>query len=196
MKKLTLAVGVLLAVAGASCSGSDKAPVTAAVTSDSTTSTCNIRYIDIDSVLSAYTLAQELAAEQQKEMLAFESAARQKDTDLNRQATAIENKARSNGYLTEESYKADVNNLQQRQTEANNWANNHQNRLARLVAEQNQRLNDSLQSFLKSYNKVYNYDAILDKKVGFFKPELDITAEVIEGLNSRYTPAKKEEEKK
>ena len=63
MKKLTLAVGVLLAVAGASCSGSDKAPVKAAVTSDSTTSTCNIRYIDIDSVLSAYTLAQELAAQ-------------------------------------------------------------------------------------------------------------------------------------
>ncbi len=196
MKKLTLAVGVLIALMGAGCSGSDKAPEKAAVANDSTAAVCNIRYIDVDSVLAAYTLAQELAAEQQKEMLAFESAARQKDTDLGRQAAAIENKARSNGYLTEDSYKADVNNLQQRQTEANNWANNHQNRLARLVAEQNQRLNDSLQSFLKDYNKVYGYDAILDKKVGFFKPELDITADIIKGLNSRYTPAKKEEEKK
>ena len=70
------------------------------------------------------------------------------------------------------------------------------NTIARLVADQQQRLNDSLQNFLKAYNAVYNYDAILDKKVGFFKPELDITAEVIQGLNDRYTPAIKDEEKK
>ncbi len=196
MKKLILAVTALLAMVAVSCSGSDKAPLKSAAGSDSTAANCNIRYIDVDSVLSAYTLAQELAAEQQKEMLAFESAARQKETDLGRQAAAIENKAKSNGYLTEDSYKADVNNLQQRQAEAGNWANTHQSRLSRLVAEQNQRLNDSLQNFLKSYNEVYGYDAILDKKVGFFKPALDITQEVIEGLNARYTPAKKAEDKK
>lgn len=196
MKKLFLAVGVVLAIAATSCSGSDKAPSKAAATGDSTSATCNIRYIDVDSVLRGYTLAQELAAEQQKEMIAFESAANQKNNELTRQAAAIENKARSNGYLTEDSYNADVKNLQQRQNDANNWANNHQNRLAQLVATQNQRLNDSLQNFLKDYNAVYNYDAILDKKVGYFKPELDITGEIIEGLNSRYTPASKDKEDK
>ena len=195
MKKLTLAVGMLLALVAASCSGSDKneakAPI---VRNDSAAAACNIRYIDVDSVLAAYTLAQELATEQQKEMIAFESAARQKDTEIQRLNANIQNKYQNNGYLTQESMQADVNSLQKKQEDANNWANNHQNRLAMLVAEQNQRLNDSLQSFLKDYNAVYNYDAILDKKVGFFKPELDITAEIIEGLNSRYTastPAEK-----
>lgn len=194
MKKITLAVGALLALMTVGCSDSAKtaAPVKA-VAGDSTAAVCNIRYIDVDSVLSAYTLAQELTAEQQKEMLAFESAARQKDTELQRLNANIQNKYQNNGYLTEESLKADMNSLQQRQNEANNWANTHQNRLARLMAEQQQRLNDSLQNFLKAYNAVYGYDAILDKKVGFFKPELDITAEVIKGLNDRYTPAKKEE---
>lgn len=197
MKKITLAVGAMLALMAVGCSDSAKtaAPVKA-VAGDSAATTCNIRYIDVDSVLSAYTLAQELTAVQQKEMLAFESAARQKDTELQRLNANIQNKYQSNGYLTEESLKADMNSLQQRQNEANNWANTHQNRIARLVAEQQQRLNDSLQNFLKAYNAVYNYDAILDKKVGFFKPELDITAEVIQGLNDRYTPEKKEEDKK
>lgn len=195
MKKLLLAVGTLIAMIAVSCTGADKTPAKAAAKADSA-ATCNIRYIDVDSVLSAYTLAQELAAEQQKEMLAYEGAARQKEADLGRQAAAIENKAKSNGYLTEDSYRADLNNLQQRQAEAGNWANTHQGRLQRLVAEQNQRLNDSLQNFLKAYNEIYGYDAILDKKVGFFKPSLDITQEVIEGLNARYTPAKKAEEKK
>lgn len=197
MKKVILAVGAVLALLTAACSDSTKTvtPVRA-VAGDSAAVACNIRYIDVDSVLSAYTLAQELTAVQQKEMLAFESAARQKDTELQRLNANIQNKYQSNGYLTEESLKADMNSLQQRQNEANNWANTHQNRIARLMAEQQQRLNDSLQNFLKDYNAVYNYDAILDKKVGFFKPELDITAEVIQGLNDRYVPTKKDEDKK
>lgn len=197
MKKLSLAVATLLAVAAVSCSDNAKAPVqpAAAGNDSNATTTCNIRYIDVDSVLSAYTLAQELAAEQQKEMVAFESAARQKDAELQRLNASIQNKYQSNGYLTEASMQADVNSLQQKQTEANNWANNHQNRIARIVAEQNQRLNDSLQNFLRDYNAVYNYDAILDKKVGFFKPELDITADIIEGLNQRYVPAKTDDKK-
>ncbi len=197
MKKLTLAVGIVIAMLGTSCSESPKTGVPAASSmSDSVAARCNIRYIDVDSVLAAYTLAQELATEQQKEMVAFESAARQKDTELQRLNASIQNKYQNNGYLTEESLKADMNSLQQRQTEANNWANTHQNRLARLVAEQQQRLSDSLQNFLKDYNAVFGYDAILDKKAGFFKPELDITADIIRGLNERYTPAKPAEEEK
>lgn len=199
MKKSTLAVATLLAIASASCSDNAKAPVQAInASSDSAAATavCNIRYIDVDSVLSAYTLAQELAAEQQKEMVAFESAARQKDAELQRLNASIQNKYQNNGYLTEASMQADVNSLQQKQNDANNWANNHQNRIARIVAEQNQRLNDSLQNYLRDYNAVYNYDAILDKKVGFFKPELDITAEIIEGLNNRYVPSAKADDKK
>lgn len=197
MKKLTLAVATLLAIAGTSCSDSGKSSVlTAARPADSVAARCNIRYIDIDSVLSAYTLAQELTAVQQKEMIAFESAARQKDTELQRLQNSIQTKYQNNGYLTQESMEADMKSLQQRQTEANNWANTHQNRLAKLVAEQQQRLNDSLQNFLRDYNAVYNYDAILDKKVGYFNPSLDITADIIQGLNERYTPTATADEAK
>lgn len=197
MKKLTLAVATVLAIAGTSCSDSGKSSVLSAarVAGDSVASGCNIRYIDIDSVLSAYTLAQELTAQQQKEMIAFESAARQKQTDLQRRESQIQNKYQNNGYLTQESMETDIKDLQKRQTEANNWMNTHQNRIATLMATQQQRLNDSLQNFLRDYNAVYHYDAILDKKVGFFDPSLDITADIIQGLNERYTPAKEEDKK-
>ena len=197
MKKLILAVATVIAFAGTSCSDSGKSSVLSAArpAGDSVAARCNIRYIDVDSVLSAYTLAQELTAQQQKEMIAFESAARQKDTDLQRLQNSIQTKYQNNGYLTQESMEADMKSLQQKQTEANNWANTHQNRLAQLVAQQQQRLNDSLQNFLRDYNAVYHYDAIRDKKVGFFDPSLDITADIINGLNERYTPAKEEAKK-
>lgn len=197
MKKLTLAVATVLAIAGTSCSDSGKNSVLTAArpAGDSVASGCNIRYIDIDSVLSAYTLAQELTAQQQKEMIAFESAARQKQNDLQRRESQIQTKYQNNGYLTQESMETDIKDLQKRQTEANNWMNTHQNRIATLMATQQQRLNDSLQNFLRDYNAVYHYDAILDKKVGFFDPSLDITADIIQGLNERYTPAKEEDKK-
>ena len=197
MKKLILAVATVIAFAGTSCSDSGKSSVLSAArpAGDSVAARCNIRYIDVDSVLSAYTLAQELTAQQQKEMIAFESAARQKDTDLQRLQNSIQTKYQNNGYLTQESMEADMKSLQQKQTEANNWANTHQNRLAQLVAQQQQRLNDSLQNFLRDYNAVYHYDAILDKKVGFFDPSLDITADIINGLNERETPANEEAKK-
>ena len=191
MKKIALAAGTIVAMLASACSGSSSEKPVTNTASDSTSSTCNIRYIDVDSVLSAYTLAQELAAIQQKEVLAVESTARQKDSEIQRLQSSIETKYRNNGYLTEESFKADMNSLQQRQNEAGQWLNTNQERLARLVAQQQQRLSDSLQNFLKAYNEVYNYDAILDKKAGFFKAELDITADVIDGLNARYIPESK-----
>ena len=48
-------------------------------------------------------------------------------------------------------------------------------------------LNDSIEAFIKEYNKTRGYDAILYKAVGvYFNPALDITDEVIKGLNARY----------
>lgn len=188
MKKIALAVGVILAIFLAACDGNQTEKVSARPAADSTATSCNIRFIDVDSVLLSYTLAQELIAEQQKEMNALESARRQKESELQRLGNSIQSKAQNNGYLSEQSYNSDVQDLQRRAQEADQWLGNHQERLARLVASQQMRLNDSLQNFLKDFNEVYNYDAILDKKAGFFKPELDITGEVIEGLNARYNP--------
>ena len=189
MKKIAF-VACIVALFASSCANTESKSAPAAVSTDSATTSCNIRYIDVDSILSAYTLAQELFAEQQKEVNALESAARQKESELQRMQASIESKARNNGYLSEQSFNTDVASLQQRQNEAGQWLNTHQERIARLMATQRQQLDDSLQNFLKAYNAVYNYDAILDKKCGFFNPSLDITDQIISGLNERYAASK------
>ena len=56
---------------------------------------------------------------------------------------------------------------------------------------------DSLNNFLAEYNKTRHYDAILLYAPGeLFNPALDITNDIIEGLNAKYkkaNPAKAEE---
>ena len=53
-------------------------------------------------------------------------------------------------------------------------------------------VNDSIQAFIKDYNKTRGYDAILYKNATLYiNPDLDITSEVLEGLNARYNKVKK-----
>ena len=50
-----------------------------------------------------------------------------------------------------------------------------------------QAMNDSINAFIADYNKSKGYDAILFRHAGvYFNPALDITDEVVEGLNARY----------
>ena len=55
------------------------------------------------------------------------------------------------------------------------------------MIQQQMQLTDSIESFIKEYNAKKHYDAILYKAAGvYFNPDLDITDEVIKGLNARY----------
>ena len=64
------------------------------------------------------------------------------------------------------------------------------------MAAKQKALMDSINNFIIDFNKERKYDAILFRDAGlYFNPALDITAEVVDGLNARYkapaeTPAK------
>lgn len=159
--------------------------------------TTNIRYIDLDSVLTNYNLAKELSQQSQKMMLDYQNLERQKGSELQKMGNDIQQKVNSSGYLSQESYQADVNSFNRKQTEAQNFLASRQNQISNNMAAQQQRLNDSIQSFIRDYNATRHYDAILYKEAGvFFNPALDITAEVVAGLNARYKSAAPAEEKK
>ncbi len=207
MKKLIIAAAVMLSIPTifSACSNdTDKAqqdgtataaPKTEVAQGDAFASTTNIRYIDLDSVLANYTLSQELSKESQKMMLDYQNVERAKGNELQKMGNQIQQKVNSSGYLSQESYQADVNNFNKKQNEAQNYLAAQQNRISNYMGEQQQRLTDSIQNFIKDYNASHHYDAILYREAGvYFNPALNITEEVIAGLNARYTP--KAEEKK
>lgn len=205
MNKLYLAgaAAALLLLGAASCSGSGDASAEAApevkpaeegATFEATT---NIRYIDIDTILQAYTLAQEISAEGQKLMGEYQSLERQKQNEIQTLGNSIQQKVNNNTYLSQESYQADVNDFNKKQNAAANVLGAKQNSINEQMARQQQRLTDSIESFIKDYNSTRHYDAILYRESGvYFNPELNITREVIAGLNARYKSSAKAEETK
>ena len=202
MKKLAMSASSLLlgilALSTTACGGdpaadkSSATPTSAATPADGAT-TINIRYIDGDSVLAHYQFAKDLQDATMRAVQRIDNARNSKGSEIQKFAASIEQKARSNGYLNEASYNADMQKLQKMQQDAENYLANLSRNADNDLGQQQIQLNDSIEKFIKDYNATRKYDAILYKNAGvYFNPELDITNEVIEGLNARYTkPAEK-----
>ena len=195
---LLLGVLALSTTACGSDSAADKssaAPSSAVTPADGATTSpsINIRYIDGDSVLAHYQFAKDLQDATMRAVQRIDNARNSKGSEIQKFAASIEQKARSNGYLNEASYNADMQKLQKMQQDAENYLAGLSRNADNELGQQQIQLNDSIEKFIKEYNASHNYDAILYKNAGvYFNPALDITKEVIEGLNARYTkPAEK-----
>lgn len=195
MTKASISVKALLgalALCAVSCGKTATSPEVASSPSNDSTGTAviNIRYIDYDSLLSQYTLAQEIAAASQKLMLQYQAQERQKQQELQNLGAEIERKQQNNIYLSQQSYESDINNFNKKQNEAVQYLSTQQTRINNEISIQQRRLTDSINNFIADYNATKGYDAILFRESGvYFNPALNITEEVVNGLNERYTPS-------
>lgn len=189
MKKVAFSVVLLSAFIAGACSsnGDSKSANEAPAEQNAVANTLNIRYIDADSLTTHYNLAKDFKEISIRTISKLENAQQTRQAEIQRFGAQVEEKMRSNGYLSEASYNADVEKLRKMQVDAQNYLANLQRTAEQEMMEQQQQLNDSIESFIKAYNAEKGYDAILYKAAGvYFNPALDITAEIIEGLNARY----------
>lgn len=198
MKKISPAViaGIALIFA-TSCSSTDKKADTSAPQAEAHETSINIRYVVLDSIYKNYTLAQLTQAEAQTMAMQLQSYQSQLASQLQNQANSIQQKAQSNGYLSQASYEADMKKLNSNQTAFQNQYAQREAKASQEMALKQQALLDSINNFIIVFNKERKYDAILLKDAGlYFNPALDITDEVVEGLNARYKAPETKTDKK
>lgn len=207
MKKQALsAISFALIMMATSCSGNKaakeenaEAPAkTNKVESESFAPTTNIRYYNMDSVMANSDLVKTFNEANLRTMTQLQDAQRSREGELNRMASSIQQKVQNNGYLSEASYNADMAELNKKQQNAQNYLGSIQAKAQEEAMRQQQEFLDSLNNFLAQYNKEKHYDAILLYTPGeHFNPALDITDEIIQGLNASYKkPAAATPEKK
>ncbi len=108
-------------------------------------------------------------------------------------AANFQQKLNNNGFTSREQAASVQAALQRQQEDLQELQNRLGSELDSETAKYNAALRDSLQNFLKVYNKTKKYDLILSKagdNILLADKKLDITADVINGLNKRYKPAK------
>lgn len=195
MKKLALSAKVMMlmmAFVAASCANNEKATSTTAVDDTTAKTAVNIRYIDADSIAAHYNLAKDFNEAQLRSISKIDNAQRSRGAELQKLANSIQQKMNNNGYLSQASYEEDMKNLNKKQSDAENYIASLQREAQQEMVQQQMQLTDSIESFIKQYNADKKYDAILYKAAGvYFNPDLDITDEVIKGLNARYNKVEK-----
>lgn len=200
MKKIFLRAAALsftlsLCMAFPSCSSQqkeEKAPVAAAKENAPVHTLPNYRYVDVDTVLSKYFLAKDYNEEIMRMQDNMEKEVKRHENSIQSFATTIQNKMQNNGYLTEASYKADQEKINNMQINAQKAVATLQNNFETAALNAHKAVNDSILNYVKEYNAKKGYDAIFQKGATLYiNPELDVTADIVEGLNARYNKVKK-----
>ncbi|HOO69654.1 MAG: OmpH family outer membrane protein [Bacteroidales bacterium] len=202
MKKTSLIITVLLALAVAALYvlhftgiGTGKPAAVETEPGLSEVPTGNIVYIRMDSLLNKYDLFLDLQTD-------LNAKARIVEDDLTKKGRAFENDVTSfqekvqKGLITRSQAETQQNQLASRQQELEQFAQQKQMELA----EENQvmlnRVLDALKTFLAEYRVLNNYDLILttdgnSNTIIEGTTALDITKDVVEGLNREYAKSRK-----
>ncbi|MBE6303323.1 MAG: OmpH family outer membrane protein [Bacteroidales bacterium] len=154
-----------------------------------------IAFVDIDSLLAKY----EFSIIVNKEMLRKEEDMRMKLAEKAKALQAdyddFQKKLQNNVYATRERAEEEQARILKQKDALEKLEQRLIGELSAESQKNNITLHDSINSFLKAYNAEKKFDLILSR-VGdnllYANDALNITEEVINGLNARYTPATKE----
>lgn len=152
-----------------------------------------IAYVDIEELDSTYNFCKDFKAEFEKKSKNADNTLNQKGQALQTQAAQFQQNLQSNKYTQQQAQSVNAS-LQKQQVDLQQL---QQRLAAELQAESenySKALRDSVQHFLAEYNKDKKYSIILSKagdNVLYSDKSLDITKEVVAGLNKAYKPATK-----
>ena len=155
-----------------------------------TASVGDIVYVRIDSLILKYDMYSDLSGELEAKKQAIESDLNKKGRKLESDGKAFENQI-NKGLLTRSAAEKQQQTLLQRQQDLQNLASQKQ---AELMEENEVMMNqvmDAVTTYLERYNEQHNFAAILTTSattnvVIVGNPALDITTEIVEGLNNEY----------
>lgn len=146
-----------------------------------------IVYVKVDSLIMQYDMFSDLQSE-------FQAKAQSIQDDLNKKGRQLESDMKSfenqinKGLLTRSNAEQQQNALLQRQQDLQNLANQRQQELSEEEYVLNNQVMDAILTYLEAFNATHRYAAIINatNAVLISDDALDITHEIVEGLNAEY----------
>ena len=136
-----------------------------------------IAFVEVDSLMTQYDFAKDYSVTLQKKSNNARNTLTQKGNALQAAVNNFQQKLNNNGFQSREQAASVQNAIQRQQNDLQELQARLENELATETAKFNEALRDSLQNFLNN--------------ILLGSSKLDITQDVINGLNKRYKPAAK-----
>ena len=197
MKQASLILSILAIVAVAvfgtlSFTGKGDRQTGSASENDSTAVSAvkgDIVYIQLDRILQEYDMANDLRAVVETKVQNIQAEVDRRGKKLEKEVNEFQEKL-NKGLMTRSVAEVRSQKLQQQEAEFNNFANQKNNEILEEQTVMMNQLADAIKTYLDKYNEEKQYAMILTNQGGApvitGSASLDITEEVLAGLNEEY----------
>ena len=201
-----LAIGAVVAFGSVSCNQTKTAGNAETQATDSTQTTAPkgaIVYIDMTKLMAEYDMANDLRAVVETKVSEIQAEITRRETNLANAVARYQEKMQK-GLMTRSVAEVEAEKLQKQEIDFNNYANQKNNEINEELLVMNNQINDAIGTFVAKYNAEKKYAMILVSQgdvpgdgivtlsapVLTADPSLDITNEVLAGLNEEYIASK------
>ncbi len=155
----------------------------------------SIVYIQMDSLVNQYDMFNDLRSEFETKVEAIQDDLRKKGNALEKSVNDFQNKMQK-GLLTRSQAETQQQALLEREQNLRNLTQQKQLEMQEEEAVMLRNVMDAIQTYLNAYNTTHNYALILTTTAAtntiiVGNPSLDITNDVVKGLNAEYIKSKK-----
>ncbi len=154
-----------------------------------------IVYIQMDTLITYYDMFNDLQSELETKVQAIQDDLTKKGNAWEKSANDFQNKVQK-GLLTRSQAEDQQQSILQRQRELQELTQQKQMEMQEEEAVMMRRVMDAIMTYLEAYNQTHKYSLILTTSgvtntVIIGNPSLDITQDVLKGLNQEYINSKK-----
>jgi outer membrane protein len=148
-----------------------------------------IVYVDLDVILARYDMANELSSVVETKVQNIQAEITRRGQKLEKAAKDFQEKMEK-GLMTRSTAEAQAQKLQEQETEFNTYAAQKQQEIQEEQMVMMNQIGDAIKTYIEKYNAEKQYAMILTSQGGApvitADPSLNITEDVIAGLNAEY----------
>lgn len=151
-----------------------------------------IAYIDVDSLLANYTFYQDLAEEMTRKEENYRLALTEEYNKWQKDVEAHQKKIVNGVYSSTERAQSEESRLTKRQQAIQEKSDKYTQELLAERDANSQKISETVDNFVREYNKTQGYNLIISKASLLYADDaLNITAEILNGLNEAYNKTDK-----
>ena len=192
MKKIILAVISAIMVTGFnSCKQSANTQGTQSTQierSSVAVSGLKIAYIDVESLLANYEFSKDLSEQMTRKEENYRLLLAEEMNKFQKEVEDFNKKLQNNVFSSPERAQSEQTRLAKKQQSLQEKSDKYSNDLYLENNQNAQKLSETIDNFIREYNKSRGYNLIINKAALMFADDsMDITAEILDGLNAAYT---------
>lgn len=201
MKKSVTILSTIVAVCAIACitsSCTENADTAVNATADSTLAAGSVVYFDLDRVLSEYDMANDESSVVETKVNSIQEEVNRRASKIDKDQKAFQDKV-NKGLLTQSVAEVQYQKLMEDQNNFQNYAAQKQNEINEELAVTQNKILDAISNFVKEYNAEKNYamiiatqgsTGVISMPVVAAQEKLDITDDLLAGLNAAYIKEK------